>query len=62
MSINTQKYKVTVELEVEREVFPDDPDDMFKLAEIETPHIRNEIGLSLDAEVLSVKVVPVMED
>lgn len=34
----TQKYKVTIELEYEEEVFDEDPDDVYELADLEREH------------------------
>lgn len=62
MRTNFQRYEATVKFTFEAEVFPEDPDDVYELAELETATVENTILSVFDeAEVESIKVEPVIE-
>lgn len=62
MSINTQRYRVSVTFEIEREVFPDDPKDAYMLAEQEGRVVASEVMGSTDCTIEDFKIVPVLGD
>lgn len=56
-----QKYSVYAKLVVEAEVFPEDPDDVYELAELEKKSIAEMLTNSYsDIEILELDVYPVI--
>lgn len=56
-----QKYKVTVEFEFEAEVFPEDPDDVYQLADLEEKSVATELIISFPSiEIKELTVDPVI--
>jgi hypothetical protein len=60
---NFQKYEVNVTFTIEREVFPEDPNDVYELSELEKPSILNGLEFAFpDAEISEFSVTPVIGD
>lgn len=60
---NYQKYEVTVKFTFESEVFPEDPDDVFELAQLESTSVATELGIAFpDLEIQALEVAPVIGD
>lgn len=58
-----QKYEVTVKFTFEAEVFPEDPDDVFELAELESKSVATELSIAFpELEVQELTVAPVVGD
>lgn len=56
-----QKYEVTAKFTFEAEVFPEDPDDVYQLAELEEKSVREQLGIAFpDLDVQELSVVPVI--
>lgn len=56
-----QSYEVEVKFKFEAEVFPEDPDDVFELAELEEKSIVTQLGIAFpDLEIQGLKVTPVI--
>lgn len=56
-----QTYDVTVKFTFEAEVFPEDPDDVFELAQLEAKSIDQQLRLAFsELEVQSLTVTPVI--
>jgi hypothetical protein len=54
---NYQKYEVNVKFTFESEVFPEDPDDVFELAQLEAKSVATDLGIAfpeLDIKELTV--------
>ncbi|UDL16827.1 hypothetical protein SEA_ATUIN_164 [Arthrobacter phage Atuin] len=55
-----QKYEVTTKFTFESEVFPEDPDDVFELAELEAKSVATELSIAFpELEIQDLTVVPV---
>jgi hypothetical protein len=55
-----QKYEVTTKFTFESEVFPEDPDDVFELAELEKKSVATELSIAFpELEIQDLEVVPV---
>jgi len=60
---NYQKYEVTVKFTFESEVFPEDPDDVFELAQLEAKSVATELGIAFsELEIQTLDVAPVIGD
>lgn len=60
---NYQKYEVTVTFTYESEVFPEDPDDVFELADLEKPAVLSDLNVAFhELEVKELAIVPVIGD
>lgn len=58
---NYQRYEVTVTFSFDSEVFPDDPDDVFELAQLEKTSVESIIKTSFDeVEIESLSVEPII--
>lgn len=58
-----QKYEVTVKFTYESEVFPEDPDDVFELAELEKLSAASDLNIAFPGlEVKELEIVPVIGD
>jgi hypothetical protein len=58
---NYQKYEVNVKFVIESEVFPEDPDDVYELAQLEEPSIRNGLEFAFpDLDIKELTVAPVI--
>lgn len=58
---NYQKYEVNVKFVIESEVFPEDPDDVYELAQLEAPSVRNGLEFAFpEAEIKEFSVTPVI--
>lgn len=56
-----QKYEVTVKFTFESEVFPEDPDDVYELAQLEKTSVIAELGIAFpDLIVEEITVEPVI--
>jgi hypothetical protein len=56
-----QKYEVTAKFTFEAEVFPEDPDDVYQLAELEAKSVATQLGIAFpDLEVQELNVAPVI--
>ena len=56
-----QKYEVTVKFTYESEVFPEDPDDVFELAELEKPAVLTDLNVAFpELDVKELSIVPVI--
>lgn len=56
-----QSYEVEVKFKFEAEVFPEDPDDVFELAQLEEKSIVTQLGIVFpDLEIQGLKVTPVI--
>jgi hypothetical protein len=56
-----QKYEVTVKFTYESEVFPEDPDDVFELAELEKLAVVTDLNVAFpELEVKELEIVPVI--
>lgn len=56
---NYQKYEVTAKFIFESEVFPEDPDDVFELAELEAKSVATELSIAFpELEIMELKVAP----
>lgn len=56
-----QSYEVEVKFTFEAEVFPEDPDDVFELAQLEEKSIVTQLGIVFpDLEIQGLKVTPVI--
>lgn len=55
-----QKYEVNAKFTFESEVFPEDPDDVFELAELEKTSVATELSIAFpEIEIQELSVVPV---
>jgi hypothetical protein len=55
-----QKYEVNVKFTFEAPVFPDDPDDVFELAQLEEKSVATELSIAFpELEIQDLTVVPV---
>lgn len=58
-----QKYEVNVKFTFESEVFPEDPDDVYELADLEEKAIATELSISFPGlDIVDLKVTPVVGD
>lgn len=58
-----QKYEVNVKFTFESEVFPEDPDDVYELANLEKTSLLTDLKVSFPSiEVKDLTVVPVIGD
>lgn len=58
-----QKYEVTVKFTFEAEVFPEDPDDVFELAQLESKSVATELSIAFpELEIQNLAVTPVVGD
>ena len=58
-----QKYEVNVKFTFESEVFPEDPDDVYELANLEKTSLLTDLKVSFPSiEVKDLTVVPVLGD
>lgn len=58
-----QKYEVTVKFTYESEVFPEDPDDVFELAELEKIPVAADLNTAFPELVIKeLNIVPVIGD
>jgi len=58
-----QKYEVTVKFTYESEVFPEDPSDVFELAELEKLAVLTDLNVAFpELEVKELEIVPVIGD
>jgi hypothetical protein len=58
---NYQRYEVTVKFAFESEVFPDDPDDVFQLADLEKKTVEDVVRSAFDeVEIESLTVEPII--
>lgn len=58
---NYQRYEVTVKFAFDSEVFPDDPDDIFELADLEKTSVESIIKTGFDeVEIESLSVEPII--
>lgn len=58
-----QKYEVTVKFTYESEVFPEDPDDVFELAELEKLAVVTDLNVAFpELIVKELEIVPVIGD
>lgn len=56
-----QKYEVTVKYTFEAEVFPEDPDDVFELAQLEEKSVAEQLSIAFpELEILDLTVSPVI--
>lgn len=56
-----QKYEVTVKFTFEAEVFPEDPDDVFELAQLEEKSVAEQLSIAFpELEILDLTVSPVI--
>ena len=56
-----QKYEVTVKFTFEAEVFPEDPDDVFELAQLEEKSVAEQLSIAFpELEILGLAVSPVI--
>ena len=59
---NYQKYAVNVQFCFEAEVFPEDPDDVYELAELEERSVAEQLSLSFsEVDIKALTVEPVIE-
>lgn len=62
----TQKHRVTITFEIEAEIFPGDPDDVYDLAYLEAESIRRQsysltnLHESIDPLDIDVEVEPIL--
>ena len=58
-----QKYEVNVKFTFESEVFPEDPDDVYELANLEKDSLATDLKGSFPSlEIKDLQVVPVLGD
>jgi hypothetical protein len=58
---NYQRYEVTVKFAFDSEVFPDDPDDVFQLADLEKKTVEDVVRSAFDeVEIESLTVEPII--
>lgn len=58
-----QKYEVNVKFTFESEVFPEDPDDVYELANLEKDSLATDLKVSFPSlEIKDLQVVPVLGD
>jgi len=58
-----QEYKVYVKFTFEAEVFPEDPDDVYELANLEEKSIATELSISFPSiDIKELTVAPVIGD
>ncbi|QFG12268.1 Hypothetical Protein OBI_RACECAR_173 [Arthrobacter phage Racecar] len=58
---NYQKYEVTVKFTFESEVFPEDPDDVYELAQLEEKSVATELNISFPGiDIKELSVAPVI--
>lgn len=58
---NYQKYEVTAKFTFESEVFPEDPADVFELAQLEAKSVATELGIAFpELEIKELVVAPVI--
>lgn len=58
---NYQKYEVTAKFTFESEVFPEDPDDVFELAQLEAKSVATELGIAFaELDIKELSVAPVI--
>lgn len=58
---NYQKYEVNVKFTFESEVFPEDPDDVYELAQLEEKSVATELGISFPGiDITELTVAPVI--
>jgi hypothetical protein len=58
---NYQRYEVTVKFAFDSEVFPDDPNDVFQLANLEKKTVEDAIRSTFDeVEIESLSVEPII--
>lgn len=58
-----QKYEVTVKFTYESEVFPEDPSDVYELAELEKLAVVTDLNVAFpELDVKSLTIVPVIGD
>jgi hypothetical protein len=58
---NYQRYEVTVKFAFESEVFPDDPDDVFQLADLEKKTVEDVVRSAFDeVEIENLTVEPII--
>jgi hypothetical protein len=58
-----QKYEVTVKYTFEAEVFPEDPDDVFELAQLEEKSVAQQLSIAFpELEIQDLTVAPVIGD
>jgi len=56
-----QNYEVTVKFIFEAEVFPEDPDDVFELAQLEEKSVAEQLSIAFpELEILDLTVSPVI--
>jgi hypothetical protein len=56
-----QKYEVNVKFTFESEVFPEDPDDVYELAQLEEKSVATELGIAFpELEIQELSVEPVI--
>lgn len=56
-----QQYEVTVKFVFEAEVFPEDPDDIYELAKLETASVRDTIQTAFEeVQIQSLSVEPLI--
>lgn len=60
----TQEFEALVKVRWETEIFPDDPDDVYELAELEKPFLMNYVdrfGVDMEGTAEVVKFGPVID-
>lgn len=58
-----QKYEVTVKFTFEGPVFPEDPDDVFELAQLEEKSVATELSIAFpELDIIDLVVAPVVGD
>lgn len=56
---NYQKYEVIAKFTFESEVFPEDPADVFELAQLEAKSVATELGIAFpELEIKELSVAP----